>query len=669
MIEGSVSVVSPGAYAVSDGGGDVDGSAGHGLFYRDVRHLSGFRLEIDDGPPVSLASRVRGSEAEFVLSAGGAKGIGVVRRRALGGGMSEEILLRNEAQGAVEARVELGCAADFMDVFEVRGYRRAAERGEISAEAGDGCLRFAYRRGGFRRATVVRVSGEGVEPLAQPGRISFGLRLEPREERVVRVSVVLEEGGEGVVATEKKRTNATTPSKEVRWRRYAPLYGEAPVLETEWEELRGSWERSLEDLESLTLDVGEGLLVPAAGAPWYMALFGRDALVTGYQTIILGPEPAKNTLRALARYQATQRDDFRDAEPGKIPHELRVGELAFFGEVPHSPYYGSADATPLFLVLLNEVWRWTADARFAREMEGAARRALGWILHHADRIDGYVAYATRSPAGLENHGWRDDASSMLFKDGSRAEAPLAPCEVQGYVYDACWRTAELAERVWGDSDLARGLRAEAGALRERFDRDFWMEDRGYYALALDGAGRRVDSLGSSAGHLLWSGIVPAERARAVAERLMSEELFSGWGVRTMSREDGGHDPSSYHNGSIWPHDNALIACGLRRYGLLEEANRIAAALLEAAPYFDHRLPEVFAGYSRSEAREPVELPRSCSPQAWAAGTVPLLVRAMLGVEPDPKSTSLVADPALPGGIRSLQLESVSAFGERHVIEA
>jgi glycogen debranching enzyme len=615
--EGTVSVVSPGVYAVSGGEGDVDGSAGHGLFYRDVRHLSGFRLEIDGGPTVSLAARTRGSEAEFVSSAGRAESIGVVRRRRLGGGMSEEILLRNEALEAVEARVELRCAADFMDVFEVRGYRRAAERGELSAEAGDACLRFAYRRGGFRRATVVRVSGEGVEPLAEPGGISYGVRLEPREERVVRVSVVLEEDGE-----------------EVRWRRHAPLYGGAPTLETDWEELRRSWERSLEDLESLSLDVGEGMLVPAAGAPWYMALFGRDALITGYQTIILGPEAAKNALRALAGYQAAERDDFRDAEPGKIPHELRVGELAYFGEVPHFPYYGSADATPLFLVLLNEVWRWTADARFVREMEGAARRALGWILHHADRIDGYVAYATRSPAGLENHGWRDHAGSMLFMDGSRAEAPLAPCEVQGYVYDACWRTAELAERVWGDTDLAGGLRAEARALKERFDRDFWMEDRGYYALALDGAGRRVNSLGSSAGHLLWSGIVPAKRARAVAERLMSEELFSGWGVRTMSTEDGGYEPGSYHNGSIWPHDNALISYGLRRYGLLDDANRIAAALLEAAPHFDYRLPEVFAGYSRREAREPVELPRSCSPQAWAAGTVPLLLRAMLGVEPD-----------------------------------
>jgi glycogen debranching enzyme len=648
LLDGFVNVVSPGAYAVSDGRGDVDGSAGQGLFYRDVRHLSGFRLEVDGEPPVVLASRTRGSEAEFVLAAGGAGSIGVVRRRNLGGGMTEEISLKNEAPEVVEARVELECAADFIDVFEVRGYRRAAERGEISEEVGEGYLRFAYRRGGFRRGTVVRV--EGVEPLAEPGRISFGVRLEPGEERAARVSVVLEEGGKGV-----------------RWRRPALLYGEAPVLETDWEALRRSWERGVEDLESLSFDAGEGLLVPAAGAPWYMALFGRDALITGYQTMILGSAPAKNALRALARYQATRRDDFRDAEPGKILHELRVGELACFGEIPHSPYYGTADATPLFLILLHEVWRWTADAGFIREMEGAARLALGWILHHADRVNGYVAYSPRSSAGLQNHGWKDSADSTLFRDGTRAEGPIVPCEVQGYVYDALLRTAELAERVWGDGSLAVRLRAEAGDLGRRFDRDFWMEDRGYYALALDGAGRRVDSVTSNAGHLLWSGIVPAGKARLVAERLVGEELFCGWGIRTMAAGEGGYDPVSYHNGSVWPHDNALIACGLRRYGFREEASRVAAALFDAAPRFEGRLPEVFAGYSRDEVREPVELPRACSPQAWAAGTVPLLVRAMLGVEPG--AGRLFTNPVLPGDVRDLRLEGVPVFGERRALRA
>jgi glycogen debranching enzyme len=473
------------------------------------------------------------------------------------------------------------------------------------------------------------------------------VHLEPEETHAVRVSVELEEGGE-----------------RVRLPGYPSLYAGAPGLETGWEALRGSWERSLEDLESLAFDAGGGLLVPAAGAPWFMALFGRDALITGYQAMVLGPEPAKNALRALARYQATERDDLRDAEPGKIPHELRRGELAYFAEIPETPYYGTVDATPLFLVLLHEVWRWTADEEFVRELEGAARLALAWVLEHADRVGGYVAYASRASEGLQNQGWKDSEDSMLLRDGTRAAPPIAPCEVQGYVYDAYLRTAALAERAWGDALLAAELRQEAAVLKELFELDFWMEDRGYYALALDGEGRRVDSVTSNPGHLLWSGIVSPERARLVADTLIDERLFSGWGIRTMAEGKGGYDPESYHDGTVWPHDNALIVQGLRRYGLREEANRVATALVEAAPHFEGRLPEVFAGYSREKTRGPVALPRSCSPQAWAAGTVPLLVRAMLGVEPDSETQGLLADPVLPEGVEELRLSGVPAFGRR-----
>ena len=652
FVEGSgssVSVVSPGAYGVWDKGGDADGSRGVGLFYRDVRHLSVYRLRMGGMSPVPLASWVRGREAEFVSGAGvGTEGVGVVRRRSLGGGMEEEILLTNDSRATVEVPFELECAADFRDVFELRGYRSAAERGELSEEARDGRLHFTYRRDGFWRATEVRLSGEEMEPVAGRGRISADLHIEPGATRIVRVSVALYEGGE-----------------QVKLRSSAPLYAGAPELETGCEELRLSWERSVEDLETLTFDAGGGLLVPAAGAPWFMTLFGRDALITGYQAMILTPEPAKNTLRVLAARQAVGRDDFRDAEPGKVLHEVRHGELAYFGESPETPYYGTVDATPLFLVLLHEVWCWTADDEFARELEGAARRALDWILRHADRANGYVAYATRSTAGLQNQGWKDSSDSMLFRDGSPAETPIAPCEVQGYVYDALLRTAELAEWVWRDDEAAAELRAEADDLRERFQRDFWMEDRGYYALAIDGEGRQVDSITSNAGHLLWNGIVPREKARRVADWLVGKELFSGWGVRTMAEGEAGYAPDSYHDGSVWPHDNALIAAGLRRYGFREEANRITVALLEAAPYFDYRLPEVFAGYPRSEDDEPIEYPLSCSPQAWAAGTVPLLVRAMLGLEPEPGRKRLLSDPVLPPGVGDLRLSGVPAFGERY----
>lgn len=649
----TVNVVSPGAYVVSDGAGDIGMFGGQGLFYRDTRHLSKFVLRLDGEPLVPVGRREQGSRIDFSPAVAGNGGIRVERRRALGGGMEEEIMLYNGTGEIVEVRVDLEFDADFEDIFAVRGYRRASDRGEVSREVEDGVLYFSYRREDFRRGTEVRVSGEGMEPVVEPGNVSVRLRAGAGETRSLRVSVSLEEGGAGVPPGEWKTT----------------LYGEVPVLETGWVDLAGVWRQSLEDLRTLAFDVGGGLRVPAAGAPWYMALFGRDALITAYQTMLLGVEPAKNTLRALARYQARDYDDFRDSEPGKIPHEIRHGELAHFGEVPHSPYYGTADATPLFLIMLEEVWRWTADVELVRELERPARRAVNWLLEKISSDErGYIDYETRSAAGLRNHGWKDSEDSLLFRNGEQAETPISLCEVQGYAYEALMRAAALSEYAWGDEAFAGTLRGEAMELKARFDRDFWMEDRSYYALALDGSGHRVDSITSNAGHLLWSGIVPEGKARNVVERLLGPELFSGWGVRTMAVGEEGYDPTSYHNGSIWPHDNALISEGLRRYGFRREAGRIAAALVEAAPYFGQRLPEVFGGYQREGGAGPVEMPRSCSPQAWAAGTAPSLVRTMLGLDPDPKNRKLATDLSPGGNVSGLRLSGVTAFGNQHKVE-
>ena len=637
--ERAVNVASPGAYVVSDRKGDVDSSSG-GLFYRDTRHLSRFVLTVNGGRLVSQGVDPQGSRAEFSLLANNSgEGLRVVRRRTLGAGMHDEFLFTNDSGAAVEAVVSVECAADFEDIFAVRGFARAVQRNEAFEEVLEDALRYTYRREGFSRGTEVRLSAEGVEPEMERGRISLRLRIGAREKRLVRISVKIEEGGEMVQDAA-----------------HAPLYTGAPELETSWDVLRKSWERSIEDLESLSFDAGDGLLVPAAGTPWFMALFGRDSLITAYETMILTPEPARNALRALAKYQATGRDDFTDAEPGKIPHELRRGEMAFFEEIPEKPYYGTADATPLFLILLEELWRWTNDAEFAREMEEPARSAVAWILNRLNYDErGYIPYKTRSSAGLQNQGWKDSDDGVLFQNGKQAEPPISVCEVQGYAYDALLRTAELAEKVWGDELFGAGLRREARALRARFEVDFWMEDRGYYAVALDGRGRRVDSITSNPGHLLWSGILSRDRAGAVVDRLMGVELFGGWGIRTMTSGEGGYDPNSYHNGSVWPHDNALISQGLQRYGYRDAAARVARAILEAAVHFDYRLPEVFAGYSREESSKPIEHPISCSPQAWAAGATPLLVRAALGLEPGhsgpgsaPPQSIFVPESVFPG---------------------
>jgi glycogen debranching enzyme len=409
--------------------------------------------------------------------------------------------------------------------------------------------------------------------------------------------------------------------------------------------------------------------LPAAGLPWFMTAFGRDSLITSYQALPFVPQMARATLRALAARQGTEQDDFRDEEPGKILHEIRFGELSMRSELPYSPYYGSADATPLFLIVLDELERWTGDADLVRELEPNARAALEWIDRDGDRDgDGFVEYERRNrESGLRNQCWKDSWNSILFSDGRLAETPIATCEIQGYVFDAKRRAARLAERFWGDTALAERLRDDAEALRARFERDFWLEERGHYALALDRHKEPVDSLTSNIGHLLWSGIASEERAAATAERLRAPELFSGWGVRTMATEEAGYSPVAYHNGTVWPHDNSLIAHGLARYGFRQQAGRICVSLLEAATGFENSLPEVFAGYDIDLTRFPVEFPTACQPQAWAAASPLLFLRTLLGMEP--RAGQLESDPSLPEEIGWLELDNVPGRWGRTSVRA
>jgi len=404
-----------------------------------------------------------------------------------------------------------------------------------------------------------------------------------------------------------------------------------------------------------------------------MTMFGRDSIFTSLQALPFAPELAATTIRAFGERQGSRIDDFREEAPGRIPHEMRYGELTAFEERPQSPYYGTADATPLYVVLLDEYERWTGDTKLVRDFEFEARAALNWIDEYADlQGNGYVSYRRRNEeTGLENQCWKDSWDSISYHDGSLPGYPRATCELQGYAYDAKVRGARLARSIWKEPAFADRLEKEAADLKRRFNRDFWIEKGGFYAVDLDADGRRVDSLTSNIGHLLWSGIVERSKAKSVARHLMSERLFSGWGVRTLAEGEGRYNPIGYHVGAVWPFDNSIIAWGLRRYGFKQEAAQIAAGILAAAQFFDGRLPEAFAGYPRQMTKYPVLYPTACSPQAWSTGAPLLFLRTMLGLEP--VGDHLIVDPAIPAGIGDLQLLDipgrwgrVDAFGRGRV---
>lgn len=674
MPERSVSVLNGDAFVVSDEAGDIRATSRHpphGFFARDTRFVSGWQLSVAGRRcDILSTAQVDHFAGQFFLvpptaTFHGAPRLSVVRQRLVGEAWIEELVIFNHLQEPAEVEVALDVEADFADIFDIKDDR--ADRRQVVARASEQELLLRYRNGTFARETRIAVS----EPARiEHDAIRFTLLLAPREQHVVTftVSAVFEDGARDAARTRARPSVDGFERERSRLREEEETWlADVPALTTDSDTLRHAYDRSLDDLAALRFDPsgdGRDEWVPAAGLPWFMTLFGRDSLITSYQALPFLPALARSTLHTLAMRQGTRRDDFRDEEPGKMLHEVRFGELASTGRVPHSPYYGAADTTPLFLVVLDEYERWTGDAAFVRELEPHARAALRWIDEHGDLDgDGYVEYATRNPeTGLANQCWKDSWNSILFADGRIAEGPIATCEIQGYVHDAKRRAARLAREVWDDEPLAERLLAEAEDLRRRFHADFWLEGRGFHALALDGDKRPVDSLTSNVGHLLWSGIAEPETAAPLARHLLGERLFSGWGVRTMAEGEGGYNPVEYHNGTVWPHDNSLIVAGLRRYGHGEEAARIAAALLDAAPYFDYRLPEVFAGFSRAITHAPVLYPTACSPQAWAAATPLMLLTATLGLDPQPDG--LRSDPCLPPQFGGVALDGVRGRWER-----
>jgi glycogen debranching enzyme len=673
--ERAISVLDGSTFVVSDDHGDLDADAGfppHGFFSEDTRFVSQWRLIVQGQPTDVLSTaRLEHFEAEFFLvtptpAFHSAPPIGIVRQRLVGDVWREKVIVVNHRAEPTEVAIELEVATDFADLFEVKD--AVIPERHIVAELGDRRLVLRYRNGDFLRETRVTVSEDAT--IDEAG-VRLNLQLTPREERTISFLVTPHSEQQDREFLTRRRGGSYD---ELRAGLHEELEGwiaQTPALETDADAWRRVYQRSLGDLAALRfypkIAVEHGSL-PAAGLPWFMTLFGRDSLITSFQALPYRPDMAATTLHTLADLQGTVVDDFRDQEPGKILHEIRYGELTATGRQPHSPYYGAADSTPLFLILLDEYERWTGDTELVIAREPNARAALEWIDRYGDLDgDGYVEYQTRNPeTGLVNQCWKDSWNSILFADGRLAEGPIATCEIQGYVYDAKLRCARLAREVWGDGGLAERLEAEAAALRERFLEDFWVPERQCFALALDGAKSRVDSLTSNIGHLLWSGIVDEDRAATVAAHLMDAPLYSGWGVRTMADGEGGYNPVEYHNGTVWPHDNSLIAAGLRRYGFGAEAARIAEATVRAAGFFDDRLPEVFAGLDAALTRAPVEYPTASLPQAWAAAAPLLLLSTVLGLAPG--ADGPVTDPQLPEGVSHVVLREVPGRWGRADVE-
>ena len=640
---------------VSDLAGDVPAGndAGLGLYRSDSRFLSTYELRLNGRRPILLNHGVdRAYVATFQLSNpaldarhGSARipkqSLSLRRTRFVHDGVHERIGLQNCNRHPIEVELELRFDADFLDIFEVRGYRPEHPMGTPEApvitETG---ITFGYRgRDDIRRSTEVIFHPV---PQLRKGTACVTVELAPQGLYVLMVDLL-------------PLLNDAHPEADFHFdaalnaleRQYHGWNASCTRWQTDDESLdRGLVWRNLEDLRVLCDDRPTGLY-PTAGVPWYAVPFGRDALITSIQTMALNPDLAVGSLRYLARHQGTRVDRYREEEPGKILHEMRFGELANLGQVPHTPYYGTVDATPLFLVLLVELLTWTADVDLLSELTPNVMAALEWIDRYGDLDgDGLVEYDQHGRIGVRNQGWKDSWDSLIETHGEPAPLPAALVEVQGYVYHAKSGLARIFRRLGRIAEADR-LAAEAEKLRTTFESRYWMPEERFYAQALDRDKRQVTSISSNPGHCLWSGIVDPKRAGHVAERLLAPDMFSGWGVRTLSSRALSYNPMSYHNGSIWPHDNSIVAAGLRRYGYGGEAERIAHAVLEAGMRFsDHRMPELFCGFTRDQRFHagPGEYLVSCSPQAWGAGALFHFLQVLAGVEVDMFEKRLRIDP-------------------------
>jgi glycogen debranching enzyme len=661
-------------YCDLEGNLDQGTDFGLGLYHRDTRFLSRFHMQVSGRDPVLLSSSSERAYMAYVdltnpdLYEGDRvvvpqQTLNIRRIRAINGRLFERVRVKNYNPRPVALTLAFTFGADFADIFEVRGLiREPHEHGtRLPPKVEDGAIEFVYLgRDGVRRVTRVEFASppDEIEPEGESVTATFRLHLGPYQTRLVAMTI------EPIVGEPARAVEFDVAVHELR-RSYEEWERECTQIVTDNELFNQLLDRSLRDLRALyTRTDGGGIL--AAGIPWYVTIFGRDALISSHQLLMVNPRPAREALELLARHQGTKVDDWRDEDPGKILHEVRRGELAGAGIIPHTPYYGSVDSTPWFLILLAQYVRWTGDLAFAERMLPHAEAALGWIDEYGDLDgDGFVEYRTRSPRGIRNQGWKDSHDAIVHTDGRLAEPPIALAEVQGYVYLAKTRMADVFAAL-GDEHRAEWLLAQAHDLRKRFNEAFWMEDEQYFAAALDGEKRQVRTIMSNPGHGLYCDIVDRDKAAALAKRLLAPDMFSGWGIRTMSKAAAAYNPMSYHNGSVWPHDNALIAAGLKRYGFVRSTNRVATALFDAAIHADYmRLPELFCGFTRRSPNRPVSYPVACSPQAWAAGSPFLMLQAMLGISAMAHQNLLTVNkPHLPPWLNTVELRNMRVGASR-----
>jgi glycogen debranching enzyme len=657
-----------------DGGVPLERGHGFGLYYHDCRFLRGYELRVSELRPEALVRNAEGGSTAMLglsnpeMNCGDQtllkNDIEIRWSRVLSSerlGLFDTITLRSFAAAPVRFPIALSFRADFEDVFAIRGLFQG-KRGTLHPPTWrDGVLYFFYEGADdINRAVAITFSPAAVGN--RPGGAHFEVELAPRESCQISVSICISEttkAGRKNGARDIGWSSAISPNGEIPW-----LRGKTQV-HTDSLLLNRVMDRSLRDLGVLRSQLA-GVNYFAAGVPWFVALFGRDSIITALQTLAYNPAIAEQTLRLLARHQGREINSWREEEPGKILHELRVGEMAHLGEVPHTPYFGTIDATPLWLMLVARHAAWTGDLRLFHELRPHIDAALDWMQRYGDRDgDGYLEYECKIEKGLANQGWKDSGDGIVNADGSLAVPPIALAEVQGYAYEAKTGLAGLFLRA-GDTARAAALESEAQQLRAQFNRDFWVNE-GYYALALQNEKRQAAVLSSNAGQVLWTGIAETELARQTAAHLLAPDMFNGWGIRTLSTSAARYNPLGYHLGTVWPHDNSLIAAGFKRYGLDDAALSVLAGMLEAAVHFDaHRLPELFGGFSPDDYGVPVSYPVACQPQAWAAGAVPYLVSSILGLEPDAFSKRLrIVRPCLPENVHHAEIRRLQV-GTMHV---